>query len=218
MNRTNKDISIIFDLDGTVVEPKKSITGCINHALKEHGYKEFPIEELLQYIGFGLYYIFPKLVGDLTEEKIWQMICTYREHFDKVGVSENELYPGISEMLEQNKGSSLYIASLKPASCCSKILEYLQLRSLFKGVYGSSEDKYIYDKIDLLRQIIVDEKINFGVMVGDRATDIDAAKKNNLISIGVTYGYGSRKELVDAGSNFVVDSPLELAKVLSTLS
>ncbi|MCG2718274.1 MAG: HAD-IA family hydrolase [Nanoarchaeota archaeon] len=213
----NKRFGIIFDLDGTVIEPTKSITRCINYALSQKGYKEYTSDELLTHIGYTLYDVFPKLVGNISDEEMWELVELYRKRFDNEGIAENELYTGFGRLFKENAHKNLFIASLKPWPACKKILQHMKLDHYFKGIYGSENDGTRSDKTELVAYLKSKEGINDGVMVGDRESDIIAGKKNGLTTIGVTYGYGNDTELMAAGADFVVYSVEELNDRLKTL-
>jgi len=205
----------IFDLDGTVVNPGTAIPRCINHALKKHGVKPVPIERLKRYIGFSLENIFRELTGRADKRFIKGCIDAYRERFHKEGIAEHRLYPGIVGLLEaaQEKGW-LVAASIKPQISAEMVLEHLGIKHLFKTVYGSELKGKTISKADLFKNIIKKEKMKEVVVIGDRGADIEAARKCKLPVIGVTYGYGTKDELTNAGADYVAETVGELRQCL----
>lgn len=203
-----------FDLDGTLIDPKTSVTRCINYALEKQGYKARPPEELTKYIGVHLEEVFSELCNRREKTFLWDCIWRYRERFHKDGVSENRVYPGIKNMLQLLQKQSTFVLSLKPTDSCEAVLKHLGLTKYFQRVYGSEADGTRSNKKDLLKYILAKEKIEDAVVIGDRASDIEAAKAHNLKAIAVTYGYGDKKELLSAKPDAIVNSPDELRKLL----
>ncbi|MFA5811194.1 MAG: HAD hydrolase-like protein [bacterium] len=207
----------IFDLDGTVVNPGTAIPRCINFALKKHGMKPVPIERLKRYIGFSLETVF----ADITKRKDKRFLKTcvdaYRERFHKEGIPEHRLYPGIVGLLEAaSKNGTLIVASIKPQVSCEMVLDHLGIKALFKSVYGSELNGKLGNKIELFKHIMKKEGIKKALFIGDRGVDIEAAKKCQCPSIGVSYGYGTKEELVAAGADKIAETVGELRQCLLT--
>lgn len=205
--------TIIFDLDGTLIDPSKAICNSINHALEKRGYPKVKNENLYHYIGRHLMDPFRDVTGVNDEGFLWEMIELYRERYETIGIAENVLYPGIREMLEDLETTN-YLASIKPWHASKKILKELGIIQYFKGVYGSELDGTRCDKVELLHYIKDTEGLDKATMVGDRDVDIVAAKECGFYSVAVSYGYGSREELERAGPDIIIDSPTGLAKGL----
>lgn len=206
--------TFFFDLDGTIIDPKISITRCINYALQRQGYEARPIDELKKYIGLHLEEVFSILCQRREKTFLWDCIWRYRERFHKEGISENKIYPGIKNILQALQKQSNFIVSIKPTDGCEAVLKHLGLTKYFQRIYGSEADGTRSNKKDLIGYVLAKERIENAVMVGDRAGDISAAKAHGLGTIGVTYGYGDKKEILGAKPDVVVNSTEELKKIL----
>lgn len=211
----------LFDLDGTLTDPKIGITTCAQYALKSFGIEEPDLDKLEPFIGPPLRESFMEFYG-LTKEQAEQAVEKFRERFHDTGIFENELYPGIHDMLRtlKGKGMHLAVASSKPQAYVERILEHFKLASYFEVVVGSEFDGTRENK-----QEVVQEALNrlFGenpvdktkvYMIGDRKFDIAGAKSMGVESVGVTYGYGSLEELKEAKADYIVRSVVELKKFL----
>ena len=132
---------ILFDLDGTLTDPKIGITRSVQYALCALGIDEPCLDKLESFIGPPLSDSFREFYG-LNEEQIVMAIAKYRERFAQQGIYENEIYPGISEMLAElkKKGKKLAIASSKPTLFVERILDYFDIRMYFDFVIGSTFD------------------------------------------------------------------------------
>lgn len=214
---------ILFDLDGTLTDPKIGITSCVQYALRAYGIEEPDLDKLEPFIGPPLRGSFMEFYG-FSEEQAEEAIAKYRERFSTVGLFENEIYDGIKEMLERLKkeGKKLAVASSKPTVFVTQILKHFSIDTFFDVVVGSeldgTRDKKEEVVEEALRQLLGGEEAKYRetVMVGDRKFDVQGAKAFSLDSIGVTFGYGGRKELEEEGATYIVDSVSELENVLLT--
>lgn len=212
---------ILFDLDGTLSDPKVGICTSFQYALSKMGIDEPDIDTLEPVIGPPLKDSFMGLYN-MNEEEAEQAKKFYRERYSDVGKFENEIYPGIAELLRdlQKKDRVVALASSKLTSYCEEILEHFGIREYFDYVVGSVLDGSRDQKEDIikeaLRQMFDGEGPDYDevVMVGDRKYDIEAALNVGIPSIGVTYGYGSREELEEAGAGKIVNTVEGLRSLL----
>lgn len=212
---------LLFDLDGTLTDPKVGITTCVQYALKELGIEEPDLDKLEPFIGPPLKDSFMQFY-DMSEEQAEVAIAKYRERFSDVGLFENEVYAGVPQMLHtlQSKGLFLAVASSKPTVYVERILEHFKIRKYFKVVVGSELDGRRVDKSEVvqeaLRQLFGEEPVKKEqvYMIGDRKFDVEGAKALGIESVGVTYGYGSMEELKEAKADYIVRSVEELEKFL----
>lgn len=213
---------ILFDLDGTITEPFRGISGGIIHALNKFGVEVPDNSTLRKFIGPPLRDSFRDYCG-FTAEQAEEATTYYREYYSVRGLEENEIMPGMKEALKSlnEQGCRLYVATSKPEKYAKIILDNLGLLSYFDIVAGASFDGSRDKKelvIEYLLQQIKDKYSDFNlvqaVMVGDRHFDINGAKYFNMDSIGVTFGYGDYEELSQAGATYVVDDAKELMDVI----
>lgn len=210
--------NLLFDLDGTIIDPKVGITKSIQYALKKLGCKNIPTsDELTWCIGPPLVNSFPKLLGrdEIEVELAQRAVDYYREYFSEHGITECHLYEDIKMVLEKlafGKKCKLFIATSKPTIYASRILERFQIFDLFSGVYGAEMDDRFSNKVKLIEHIIEEEGIvvSESLMIGDREHDMIGAGKNNMSACGVLYGYGSEEELTKAGASFIAKTPNDI--------
>jgi phosphoglycolate phosphatase len=210
----------LFDLDGTLTDPKIGITRSVQYALESLGRHVPDADELTWMIGPPLIASFTKLLG--SPEGAPEALRLYRERFGVTGLFENEVYAGIPTLLQdiRQKGVRLFVATSKPHVYARRILEHFDLLQFFSEIFGSELDNRNADKRDLIRHILDQERFDSAqaVMIGDREHDAIGAKTNGMAAIGVTWGYGSRQELLDAGVARLVDSPHDLAEPILKLT
>ena len=211
---------ILFDLDGTLTDPKVGITTCCQYGLRAVGVDVPDLKELEQFIGPPLLPAFQEVYG-LDEEQALKAIDKFRERFQSVGLYENELLPGVPQMLRTLKehGKILATASSKPEVFVKRILQYFSIDSWFDEIVGSTMDEKHAGKAEVIGEALrrlgcADADRDSILMVGDRMHDVEGAVALNIRTVGVTFGYGSRSELEQAGAWRIVDTMEELTDIL----
>lgn len=210
----NIRVRLLFDLDGTISDPGIGITRSLNHALVSFGRAPREEAELKAYIGPPLDEAFCALAGLSTLEEVQPYVAKYRERYSSVGYRENVLYDGVSSALERlhAAGIRMAVCTSKRADIADRVLEMFELRRFFCFVDGGEVGIKKWQQIERLKdKKLVDERT---VMVGDRAVDIEAARKNGLLGAGVLWGYGTGEEIVSAKPDYVVHTPGELDKLI----
>jgi phosphoglycolate phosphatase len=213
--------AVLFDLDGTLTDPKPGITACIRHALGGLGRTPPPAEELLWCIGPPLSASFATLLDTTDDALIAQSLALYRERFGTVGLYENAVYPGIPEAVGAVRaaGFATFVATSKPHVYARRIVEHFGLDTLFDGVYGSEMDGTRVEKADLIAYALAEEHLDPGlvVMIGDRQHDVIGARRCGVRAIGVSYGYGSEAELRAHGAEAIAHAPAAIPALVTAL-
>lgn len=209
---------ILFDLDGTLTDPKVGITKSVAYALNNYGIKVEDLDLLCKFIGPPLKDSFMKFYG-FDERKAGEAVEKYREYFRPHGVYENRVYDGVEDLLRRLKehGKTVVLATSKPTVFAETILKHFGLHHLFDYVAGSELDGTRVKKGDVIAYALEQAGImdkSRAVMVGDREHDIIGARENGLDAIGVLYGYGCREEFDKNGADKVVGTVEELENIL----
>lgn len=214
----------LFDLDGTLTDPKEGITKSVQYALKHFGIEEPDLTKLLPFIGpplkdsFMEYYHF-------SEEQALEAAEVYRERFKPIGIFENEIIEGIPEMLKKLKenGRKLAVASSKPEEFVRRILQHFEIEQYFDVVVGSGLDGSRGTKEEVveeaLRQFCIlelpeEERKAKCAMVGDRKFDIQGAKAYGLTGVGVRFGFAGEGELEAVGADYIAKTVEDLHEFL----
>ncbi|MGT2749634.1 HAD family hydrolase [Streptococcus orisasini] len=210
--------TILFDLDGTLTDSGQGILNSIRYALTQLD-RPIPDDHLLKtFIGPPLKTSFEQTLGmSLAESQA--AIALYRDYFREKGIFENQIYPGIPELLADLKDQKkqLLVATSKPEVFAQQILEHFELSHFFEIIIGASMDSSRSKKSDVIAYALKNtDTINPAetIMVGDRKYDILGAKENQLASLGVLYGYGSFEELQAAKADYIAKSTEDLRKIL----
>ncbi len=204
--------AIYFDLDGTLTDPKPGITRSIQYALGKLDRAVPAEDELTWCIGPPLHGSLKKLLG--SDDLADRALLLYRERFADIGIFENQIYPGIEDVLSalSRSGRRLFVATSKANVYAERIIDHFKLRVYFERVFGAELDGTRSDKTDLLGHALQSMRIDpsQAMMIGDRSYDMVGARNNGMIAIGVLYGYGSEAELRDAGAHQVCATPQRL--------
>jgi len=210
--------AIFFDLDGTLTDPKPGITRSIQYALQKLDHHTIPTEDELTWcIGPPLRASFARILGG--EDFADRAVALYRERFSDIGLYENGVYDGVSEVLTtlSQSGQRLFVATSKPHVFAERIIAHFGLRPHFEDVFGSELDGRRVDKSDLLQYALKQAAVDPAktLMIGDRSHDMVGAGNNGMTGIGVLYGYGSRQELIGAGALYLCATPQAILGCIS---
>lgn len=206
---------ILFDLDGTLTESGEGITKSVQYALEKLGQPEPDLKKLEVFVGPPLLQQFMKYAG-LDEETAVKAVEYYRERYTDIGIFENEVYPGVEDMLDKlrGKGYILAVASSKPERFVKKVLDHFDLTKYFQEIVGSEMNGGRTSKADVIEEAL--DRLHMAdhreqvVMVGDKEHDVFGARKAGLQCLAVSYGYGSEEELKNANPLKIADSAQEV--------
>lgn len=233
MGKDMKFQYLLFDLDGTLTDPKEGITTSVQYALHSFGIEEPDLDKLTPFIGPPLKDSFMEAYG-FDEKQAEEAIEKYREWFRPKGIFQNNIYPGIREMLKKLKGQGkvLAVASSKPQVFVEQILHHFEIYEYFSVIVGSELDGRRGTKEEVveeaLRRLAEEENGRVSteketengramaetVMIGDRKFDVAGGKEHGLVTVGVTFGYSPEGELEEANPDYLVDSVEELGRLL----
>ena len=210
--------AILFDLDGTLTDPREGITRSIAYALGRMGVEPPPLADLTFAIGPPLRASLARLIGSESSEAVERTLGFYRERFADVGLFENAVYEGVAETLAAlcASGATLFVATSKPRVYAERIIRHFALDAHFVAVHGCELDGTREDKRELLAHLLPHHGLDGtrATMIGDRGADMVAARHHGLRAVGALWGFGSREELEAAGAHACCAGPRELPQVL----
>lgn len=233
---------LLFDLDGTLTNSREGITKSAQYALKHFGIYEEDLDKLTCFIGPPLTDQFEAYCS-VSREKALEMTAKFRERYTTVGLWENELFPGIPDMLDALKeaGKRLAVATSKPEEIAVRILEKFQILDFFETVSGSEMDMGRTTKSEVIEEALIrmgcgrkkEKKPDAGsaiveqcqglwnteriLMIGDRKHDIEGAAVFQMDCAGVKFGFAEAGELEQAGAVFVAETVEDLKERLLKL-
>ena len=216
INKTGVNLTdILFDLDGTLINSSNGIFNSMKIALESLGHTAIRKEEIENAIGLPLIPMIEKILPESNEREVNEIAKSYRADYSEKGLYDCTLYDGVLELLQTlSKEYNLHIVTSKPLQLAEAVAKKIDIHKYFNTFKGPSLDFAPKTKAELISELLTEKSINVQncVMIGDRSEDVVAAEINNIKSIGVSYGFGTSKELEKA--LFVVSSSEELMKCL----
>ena len=216
---------VLFDLDGTLFDSSEGIKNCYREALSHFGMTVKDDRELDKVMGPSLYLSFHDFFG-LEGEQVNEAVKIYRDRYNAEGIYQVKMYDGVDTVIGQLKenGCVICLATTKPQVMAEKILEFSGIAPYFNVICGANLDGSRSDKVELINEVLNQISFTYNngkpvekdsvFMIGDRFYDMKGALATGVHSIGVTYGFGSREELTEAGAEFIADSAAEIADIL----
>lgn len=211
--------TILVDLDGTLTDPAAGIIAAVRHAVAQMGAVPPPAEALRWVIGPPLRQTFPRLLGDGHD--VEAAVAHYRDHYGAGGLFDAAVYDGIFDALAvmRDRPARLLVCTAKPQPFAERVLDHFDLSARFDTIYGPDLAGKLDDKGDLIAHMIDREGFDpaQAVMIGDRGSDVKAAARHGIPTVGVLWGYGSRDELVEAGAAALCAEPAALPSLVGSL-
>lgn len=204
---------LMFDLDGTLTDPREGITKSVQYALQCMGIREENLTKLEPFIGPPLLESFREYY-DFSVEQAREAVEYYREYFSVTGVYQNRLFDGVPKLLSDMKsnGKTVATASSKPEPFVRLILEHFHVDSYFDYICGGSMDESRISKEDVIEELLCSrmklpkEEWKHVLMIGDRRHDVEGAAKFGIPCLGLSMGFAAEGELEKAGAVAIVDS------------
>lgn len=211
--------TIIFDLDGTLLDTLADLADSANYTMEQMGCPAHPVDSYRYFVGNGV----PKLLerclpeDKRTEENILTARKIFADHYNVHFADKTKPYDGISELLERLKESGV-----KMAVASNKSDEFTV--SLVKRFFGNSFDTVQGGKADVPKKPAPD--IVYGIMerlgavpentyfAGDSNVDMYTAKNAGIKAIGCLWGFRTKEELLEGGADFLAENPLDIYKIL----
>ena len=210
--------AVLFDLDGTINDSGPGIMNSVRYSLEKLGHPPLEEKTLRRFVGPSLLYSYETYCG-MEEEEAWKAVETYRECYHAGECYNLQVYDQIPQLLSDLKESGIRCAVVtsKPQEMARQILEHFDLASAFDAIIGPDPYDPSNQKSVLIKRALdaLGLKACDVIMAGDSRYDIIGAKEAGCASIGVTYGYGTREELIENGADYLVDAPLEMKKILN---
>lgn len=211
--------TIIFDLDGTLLNTLDDLKDSLNYTLNKHGYEARTLEEVRSFVGNGVQKLVERaLPAETSAEEMQKCLATFKEHYNKNMQNKTRPYDGIMELLAELKNNNY-----KTAIVSNKF--DAAVKELAKDYFGDLINVAIGESAAIKRKPAPDSvfaalkelesDIGNALFIGDSETDVQTAKNAGLTCVGVTWGFRTREVLLNEGADYIIDAPNELLKILN---
>ncbi len=211
--------SVIFDLDGTLLNTIEDLANACNYALTTLGYATNEVEKYKTFVGNGRYKLVERMLPENHRdiENIEKALKLFDDYYEKHMIDMTKPYDGIMEMLDQliNREINIAVVSNKPHEFTTEVVKnYFGDR--FKVVYGHKKNTKEKPDPWAVLEVIDEFKVNKDecLYVGDSEIDINTAKNARVKSVGVEWGFRGKGELESAGANYIVNKPEQILEIL----
>lgn len=210
--------TIVFDLDGTLVDASPDITAATNFVLKQICWQPLSRETVAGYIGGGAEVLWRKILGAQADSLLPLTLPLFMERYTAHPCEESYLYPGVRDLLERLQAADIRmaIATQKAEGITTTVLNHFTIAPFFSVVIGPESVKR--RKPDPESVLLILERLHtppeHALMIGDTPADIRAGKSAGVLTCAVTYGYGRPADLTAENPDFVIDRLSDLPKLL----
>jgi len=201
--------TVLFDLDGTLIEHLPAIHRSYSHTLPQLGLPAPTRDQVKGAIGGGLENAMRTFV---TEAQLPDALTIYRAHWDATMLEGASLMPGARELLEAltARGVVCAVFTNKLGVSARAVCAHLGVMPWLRGVYGAKDTVWLKPQVEFARHVLaeLDAKVETTVLVGDSPFDVEAAQNAGIGFAGVTTGTHTEAQLRSAGAVEVfVDLP-----------
>jgi len=210
--------TILFDLDGTIIDSEEGIINSAIYALAKFGINTADRSSLRKFIGPPLHRSFELFYG-FSAEKAALAVDFYREYYADKGVFEYSVYDGMELLFKKLKseGKTLVLATSKYEYFAKKVIEHLGFSDYFDFIAGSCKNGERSEKAEVISYVLRSLKITDKqkvLMIGDRMHDIIGACTVGIDSIGVLYGFGNYNELSENGATYIAQNAEDIYRFI----
>jgi len=211
--------TIIFDLDGTLLDTLEDLTDSVNYALAIHGFPYRKMTEVRSFVGNGVARLIELAISDgLNNPYYEKCLANFRNHYSGNMQNKTGTYKGIMELIQQlsKENYKLAIVSNKFDNAV-KGLSHLHFGEYIKVAIGESENVSRKPAPDTVIKALEElgSTADKAVYVGDSEVDVKTAKNSGIMCVGVTWGFRDREVLEQEGADYIIDRPQELLEILT---
>lgn len=212
--------TVIFDLDGTLLDTLEDLTDSVNFALARYSFPRREISEVRSFVGNGVGRLMELSVpGGLNNPRLKTCLADFRDHYSSNMQNKTAPYPGIMELLQHlsKEQYKLAIVSNKFDQAV-KGLNRFYFGEYVKVAIGESQNISKKPAPDTVLRALqeLDSAAEKAVYVGDSEVDVKTARNSGIKFVGVTWGFRDKKILEQNGADYIIDTPLELLSIIGS--
>jgi phosphoglycolate phosphatase len=214
--------SLIFDLDGTLVDTAPDLLGATNEVLRSQGRATVDPATLRHMVGFGARSLIEQAMAatgaPAEASTLPGLVDIFLEHYRTHIADESVAFPGVEQTLERllAEGRRLAVLTNKPQEMADLLLQALNLDRFFPVVYGAGRMTYVKPDARIFHDVVRELGGEPGIMIGDSITDVATARAAKAPVILVSYGY-TPEPAHTLGGDAVTDDFAKIPALLRTL-
>ena len=215
--------SVIFDLDGTLLDTIADLAHSTNHALEQTGFPTHPVEAYKYFVGNGINKLFERALpeDDRTQDNVLRVREVFLPYYDEHNADYTRPYDGVSDLLAalQTEGIVLSVASNKYQRATEKLVRAYFPEIRFAAVFGQRQGVPVKPDPTIVRDIlkITGRSVAETLYVGDSGVDMQTAANAGVTSVGVTWGFRPLSELNACGAQHVAHTAEEILQIIASV-
>ena len=211
---------VIFDLDGTLLNTIEDLGQAANYALERNGYATHSMASYPYFVGNGVRRLMTRVLPEdaRDDENVDRVLGDFIEYYDEHCIDFTKPYNGMPELLQalRDMGVDMAVASNKYQKAASKIIPHYFPDIDFVAIEGQKEGVNVKPDPSIVFSILAKTKMAKAdcLYVGDSGVDMETARRACIDSVGVTWGFRSKKELVEYHANAIVGNPIDILDIV----
>lgn len=212
--------TVIFDLDGTLLNTLEDLMDSVNFALTINNFPKRSLDEIRKFVGNGVARLIERSIPNGTNNPEYEKCLNdFKTHYSKNMQNKTGPYDGIIELLRQlsDDGYKMAIVSNK-FDAAVKELNKVLFDKYIKVAIGEGKNVPKKPAPDMVFKALsdLDSKVDETIYVGDSEVDVQTAKNSGVICVGVTWGFRDREVLEEKGAEYIINRPMELLNIINS--
>lgn len=213
--------TIVFDLDGTLLNTLEDLADSTNYALRQYGFAERTLEEIRAFVGNGVRKLIERALPEGAENPLFNSVFScFKSYYVDHCMEKTGLYAGIPEMLHELKSAGYHLAIVS-----NKLQSGVD--ELYEHYFSDTVEVAVGERPELNRKPAPDMVLlalgklgvstDEAVYVGDSDVDVATARNSGLPCISVLWGFRDKEFLVQHGAHCFAQTPEEICRIIKSM-
>ena len=211
---------VIFDLDGTLLNTIEDLGQAANYALEHNGYATHSMASYPYFVGNGVRRLVTRVLPEdaRDDENVDRVLGDFMKYYDEHCIDYTKPYNGMPELLQdlRDMGVMMAVASNKYQQAVSKIIPHYFPDINFIAIEGQKDGVNVKPDPSIVFSILAQARVPKAdaLYIGDSGVDMETARRACIDSVGVTWGFRSKKELVEYQADVIVNNPVDIVGIV----